>query len=323
MGCALFSYGFEIERMTRGRPQKGRGIMITQVICVLGESYSGSTLLNMILDTHPGITGVGELIHIFMSPKTISCSFCGDSCRYFSKQNIANIIKSDPYNAIANIFGTSVIVDTSKEIVNFQKMLEHQDLSKVNLLPVMLVKHPMRHLASFVMHMVNKASSDPVKVNEIFENPQAKLALTKQVLSQRIIAWYRGVMPFIERTFNNNKLLVLKYESLVERTMATLKPILDLTGLEAEKDMENFTSAEHHHIAGNGGAIYFRTKNIKSLDDCTGISLEYYESLKGITMDNKYLNLFPVFGAHEEMDLIKKDDSYRQLCEFLGYHLTV
>ena len=297
----------------------GHEIMTTQVICVLGESYSGSTLLNMVLDTHPDITGVGELIHVYMSPKTVSCAFCGASCKYFNQENITRIIKSDPYNTLADMFGTSVIVDTSKEVVNFQKILACQDLSKVKLSPVILVKHPMRHLASFILHMVNKASSDPEQVNKILESSQTRLSLSRQILNQRMIVWYRGVMPFIRKTFNINNLLMIQYEKLVQKTMAALQPIMDLTGLAADGNMVNFTSAEHHHIAGNGGAIYYRNKNRKSLDDFNGISLDYYESLQGIGMDNKYANLF----TPQEMDLIKKDTSYLQLCEFLGYPLTI
>ena len=289
--------------------------MKTHVICVIGNSYSGSTLFNMLLDTHPDVVGVGELIHVLLKTEGLACAICGESCEYFNEHNFTEIRKKNPYNTIGQIFDVNVVADTSKELVNFEKILKQQDRSAVNLIPVVLVKHPIRHIASFLLHMTHKQFRNPEYERKVLSEAKNRLHLSKVIMDQRMIPYYQALMPQIPRIFGEPRPLVIHYEDIVQDTLNTLNRIGEKAGIEFSEADLNFTEKPHHHIAGNAGAIYYLTKDKDVLNEGTGLQTKFYDSVHGLKMDDKYIELF----SKAEIESIANTPSYRELCLNLGY----
>jgi hypothetical protein len=75
----------EKQAMRRSGEQDNSSV---NVIYILGAGRSGSTLLNRILDDHPGIMGAGELMHFsdpFMMDSRCSCGLQIPACPFWSE----------------------------------------------------------------------------------------------------------------------------------------------------------------------------------------------------------------------------------------------
>ena len=65
------------------------GSEITGVIGILGTSFSGSTVLNLMLGAHPEIYAGGELSALILSrgqEGVAGCTACGFSCPYWDER---------------------------------------------------------------------------------------------------------------------------------------------------------------------------------------------------------------------------------------------
>jgi len=95
-----------------------------KVLATIGLSYCGSTLLNLMLDSHPEIYGVGEAhwllrdwekksVNNYAKPRCVTCGF---ECAYWTEDALKNAPKTGFYSYVAEMFNTNVIVDTSKQL---------------------------------------------------------------------------------------------------------------------------------------------------------------------------------------------------------------
>src|ERR1700751_3026531 len=96
------------------------------VIGILGTSFSGSTLLNLMLGAHPSIYAGGELSALILNrgdPAIASCTACGVACRYWTETRRSEGTKANLYTTVQQIFGKRIIVDSSKSIDGFKEVL--------------------------------------------------------------------------------------------------------------------------------------------------------------------------------------------------------
>ena len=82
---------------------------------VLGNAYSGSTLLNVLLGSHPQIAGGGELHWLAREPevarivgarteKDSRCTFCGEDCPVWTPEVRASATLENLYDVTARAF---------------------------------------------------------------------------------------------------------------------------------------------------------------------------------------------------------------------------
>lgn len=93
------------------------------VAAIIGVSYCGSTLLNYILDSHPEIYGGGELHVLLRQGKRPRCKICGEQCVYWTPENLERPGAEPFYTAIAEIFSTRIIADSSKNVFWFRERM--------------------------------------------------------------------------------------------------------------------------------------------------------------------------------------------------------
>ena len=137
--------------------------MKKKILFVLGTAHCGSTLLSLILDSHPQCFNVGELSNFpsFYRSKKRICSVCESECvfwdRQFSQTELQNLclglanarispliplkverffrelVNDDifrPYSAIASKTPANVIVDSTKTIYWISGMLQRKEIKK-------------------------------------------------------------------------------------------------------------------------------------------------------------------------------------------------
>jgi tetratricopeptide (TPR) repeat protein len=204
------------------------------VILIVGSSYCGSTLLNVLLGAHPLIGAGGEMHWLVRSSeaerqKEGRCAFCGDACPVWTPQLRSRLAANNIYDEAAAAFGVPIICDASKMPDWSRFMAGHTAASRTR---VMLVKHPLRHVASFVEKARRReGQSEHGDIDRVLNDLHHLYAAARR-----------------ERVD-----LTLRYEDLVSDPRGAITPLLGRVDLEYDAAMDNWRAAPHHHIGGNAG----------------------------------------------------------------------
>ena len=221
-----------------------------RVIYIAGMSHSGSTLLNLMLNAHPAIFAVGELIDLNRVTRGSSYPPCPcgapslQECEFWSRVNdwtqqeagmplsdldVLNDCKLDQrcdpnalvFRAISKVSGKKFIVDSSKRPARLAYLMQ---LKRLDIFPIHLIREPNGQICSlsrknggFVQHIC-----DYVRIHE------------------RIHRIVRSV-PHV----------VVYYEDLVRDPTGTLSSILEPLGLQFDQAQLSWAEQRQHTIAGN------------------------------------------------------------------------
>ena len=231
------------------------------LIAIFGSSYCGSTLLNAMLNSHSRICGGGEL-HWCVKGKGNTCAICGERCQYWTAKVRSSITAGNLYETTASLFQKPVVADTSKMPLWFSESLPlHASLPMSR---VILVKHPVRTVASFV----EKARRFPYMAE------YADVTTT--------ISHLRYLYKYATDRFHFD--FVIRYEDLVGDPEATLRGLLGVHQLGFEPAMLNWEKASQHYIGGNAGPRFQAARHIKP--DGKFLERKYQET--GLFLDNTY-----------------------------------
>ncbi len=223
------------------------------VVYIIGMSHSGSTLLDLLLGSHSRTCNVGELIALSSAgkpgrqqrvlarpcgcgaPTKLACPFWGEVDRRLklacaaSLQTI-DLEASDPaafravnramYDAIAEVSGQSFIVESSKRISRFRRLVA----AGFDVRPIHIVRAPHGVVASNVRKGRNWW-------------PQA-LAYTGRALRAR-------------QVLAGREHLRIHYETLATRPEEVIRAAMAWLGLAFEPDQLRFHRTVHHQLAGN------------------------------------------------------------------------
>lgn len=125
------------------------------VLHIVGPAWSGSSLLNALLNTQPSIAGLGEAHH-FRDPErgVASCSHCHQPVTRKTCRLAAEV---DPDRFYGSIFdalpGKSVLVDASKAIhLGVQVADDGEDRTSFQQKAILLTKHPSQWVPSAMRH---------------------------------------------------------------------------------------------------------------------------------------------------------------------------
>jgi tetratricopeptide (TPR) repeat protein len=204
------------------------------VFLIVGSSYCGSTLLNILLGSHPKVVGGGELHWLVHESAVVreregGCVFCGNACKIWTPEVRNNVNSSNLYDVTARAFSKPIVCDASK-MPDWSSFMA--TAAKAPMVRILLVKHPLRHVASFV----EKARrldymKSMTSIDRILDQ------LTKRYIEART-----------ERVD-----ILLRYEDLVSGPRAATTELLAKFDLDYDPAMENWRTAEHHYIGGNAG----------------------------------------------------------------------
>lgn len=232
-----------------------------KVIFITGTGHCGSTLLDLLLDGHSQIIGVGEFKN-FVNEKDCTCGRTLSECEIWrtfvednnlsglkvyrnkkdfilSRNNFSNNISGkwekiddnkevirkneELYNKILDVSGKKVVVDSSKSI------------DRVDLLSDSKVIEPV------VIHLVRDGRG-------------VLWSYAKKYSKYFIFMWKwfaENLKIRISRKRYNYKYIFVSYDELVKNTQETLTQILNTVELEYEKSMLSFREVDHHQIGGN------------------------------------------------------------------------
>ena len=304
---------------------------MTTVIGLIGRSYCGSSVVNLVLAAHPKIFGGGELHRLAVPELQLACRVCGKSCAYWTAEFLNSQRAGFDYGAIAARADVDVVVDASKTVDWFEEGAMRR--ANHRLIDISLAKHPMRHVASFIdnqyyarqgLHgQINAAGGD---LSAVALDHDALSAYAKTRAQSILTTYRRALAPFAP---NSAPPHLLRYEDFVRDRRAALAPILTAAGLEYHPAMDAYETAQHHGLGGNAGAYFvirkeaapaqqarFWQRKIET-DAMSKARHEYYDGVVGVTLDDKYLRTVPAIVRERLME----SDAYRALADLLGYAL--
>ncbi|NES76455.1 MULTISPECIES: sulfotransferase [unclassified Okeania] len=244
--------------------------MKKKVLFILGTAYCGSTLLSLILDSHPQCFTVGELSnlpdfnkkgklddfwsHQFSEKELHNLSLGLSNARISPAiplkvekffREIVNDHIFRPYSIIASKTPADIIVDSTKTIYWISSMLRLKELKK--------------EFDIYLLHLVR----------------DGRAVLNSYLKKRRNMTVKEISYLWLERVTNNevffdnfykNKILV-RYEMLVTQLPATVQQVCDFLGIEFRPEMLDYWKYEHNIISGNTGTRTSMNKYKNSLEE--------------------------------------------------------
>lgn len=132
------------------------------VLHILSTSYSGSSLLVLLLNSQPGMRGLGEAVHLAERSRFAECLRCRVPA---ADCELARVISGDAfYGPIFDYYGgqTVVLVDASKSLWN--TLLRHRSEPGLRHRCVLLSKAPHEFAASWLGHHPDASVEDAFRV---------------------------------------------------------------------------------------------------------------------------------------------------------------
>jgi len=238
-----------------------------KIIYIAGASHSGSTLLDMMLNAHPEMISVGEVLDLNRvkyrtsgAIKATRCS-CGARgllrCKFWARVNawiektygksladldVDNYLPRDEdpepnsvlFRAISQVSGKEFVVDSSKSPRRLDYLLRH---TKLDVHPIHLIRDPRGHVASVM----------------------GQQGLVKSIFHYEVVnAQARQKLKSVSHD-------VVRYEDLVIEPERTLQKILAPVGLEFHPRQLAWAEQTRHSFAGNRAR--WQTKSKLVLDE--------------------------------------------------------
>jgi tetratricopeptide (TPR) repeat protein len=262
------------------------------VILVVGSSYCGSTLLNVILGAHPKIGGGGELHWLIREPPAVRaqeglCVFCGERCRVWTAQARADADAGNIYDLAASVLRKPFVCDSSK-MPDWSAFIA--PFTPVRRVRVLMVKHPIRQVASFVE-----------KARRI--DRQNGMTDIDKVLDQ--------LAKLYDQVRRDPTDFVLRYEDLVADRRQALSPILASLGLAWDGAMDDWRTAPHHDIGGNAGP----RSQIAPTRRPVGGFLQRKYNRGGVFLDDSFADVLTA----AEIEGIAAHPLAKRICDEFGY----
>ena len=287
------------------------------VIAVMGLSFCGSTLLNLMLDSHPAIYGGGELHALNRKDGSVStCSICSGACPYWTLEHQNAVSEHNFYLNIGNLFGSRIIVDSSKEPIWFQEHRKFSSDVEIRWIPVVLVKHPIRHITSFLINHGHVAyEQHPDLLNRLYNDVEFRKKQVQSIMNHVFIKGYNNIFLSTSKIFGDNSFLLMKYENIIEHTESELGKLLSLLGLDYGPCFEHCYEYEHHPIGGNSACTFQYHGSEEAITQLGPVRERFYRKLKGMSVDDKYKSML----TPGEIAWLNEDKHVRYLYESFGY----
>jgi hypothetical protein len=224
-----------------------------RLIYIVGTAHSGSTLLDLMLNAHPEIISVGEVLKINRPPKVRrslgfkSACTCGAAslgeCEFwstiirriednegkpltdlnvqdysdFDQEHAPNVVM---FRAISEVSGRNFIVDSSKLPKRLRYLMQFDEL---DVYPIHIVRDAKGQIASIL------------EMNGLFKG----------------ILEYELVHEQIRRMLKSVPHSLVRYEDLVLEPKRTLESILEPLGLKFDPQQLAWAEPIKHNIGGN------------------------------------------------------------------------
>lgn len=289
-----------------------------RVIGLLGTSFSGSTVLNLMLGAHPEIHAGGELSALILGrgdENVGACTACGFACPYWNERARNSVTKANIYREVERIFGKRVIVDSSKSIDWFNEALASDDHRGIGASYVLMVKHPIRYLASCLANITphQPRRSQGGFLSKLSPGRQRQAFLDELVAD--LDGFYDQFFGGFVKEVGGTTFHLLHYERMVHDPRAALAPLLRSLALAYAPQMDDFFRRTYHQIGGNAGPLFQLGQGWPKGIEPADVRKKFYEGGAGLRIDDKYRQIMP----EPELARLLSHPTVRKLCDRLGY----
>lgn len=250
--------------------------MKKKIVFITGTGHCGSTLLDLLLSSHSGIFGVGELASLYKNKAYFKgemplSNVNGFKDKYWTKENVRQLARFSEsnnflkrlliklkllapskiklYKYLIYLSGKNVIVDSSKNI----KWIE----DSISVL---------KNNREFELYLIYITRDGRAVINSYYRKYPER---TIEAITQK---WIDRVTK-IDKSYKKMDVqkMQLKYEDLSEDPATVITETCRFIGIEYENMMLEYWSHEHHHIGGNAGTksliLKYREKDLRLKGD--------------------------------------------------------
>ncbi len=265
-----------------------------KVVFILGIGRSGSTLLDLMLGSHPEAFSLGEISKLpeFVNQGKRNLAALEESTFWIDnfeeaelkrfaagisnhrlnkyiplkvEKFVRELLEKDEifksYTILFEKTKTQILVDSSKYLSWVSNQLENREFQK-------------GAIDGYLIRMVRDGRA--------VVNSYSRIAPEQTIsqISQRWFKLFQEQQHFYDK-FPDNKKMLVRYEELTTKPEEILSNICQLLGIEFFPDMIEFWKHEHHHIVGSQGtnALIRKYKGLKQKEGLEEIHGSYYEEL--------------------------------------------
>lgn len=264
-----------------------------KVVFILGIGRSGSTLLDLMLGSHPQGFSLGEIsklpqlvnqgkrnlaaleestfwIDNFNEAelKRLAAGISNHRLNKYIPLKIERFIRElvgkddilNPYTILIEKTKTQILVDSSKYFSWVSQQLKNREFQE-------------GAIDAYVIRMVRDGRAVVNSYSRIYKNK------TISEICQKWVKLFKEQQDFYDKFSGGQKMLV-RYEKLATKPEEVLTNICRLLGIEFFPDMIEFWKQEHHHIVGSRGtnALIRKYRGLKQ-KGVEKIHGSYYEEL--------------------------------------------
>lgn len=216
---------------------------MARLIGIIGTSFCGSTLLDMVLNTHPEMIGVGEFYKVtdlYWDPSR-SVSKVGCSCGNCPLVPISEfpIAGTHAHETVSLRAGVPWVVDSSKLPGYFKKLDDVWSPDRA--FYILLLKEPPQAIASMVKHLHGDAPD---------WNPHMKASPVGDQISEVWCRSYQRAYAFVQ----GHDHMILPYSDFVRYSAKVMSRIAEALDVSDTWDLLHWGDASKHGIhkfAGN------------------------------------------------------------------------
>lgn len=221
------------------------------LIHIAGLHFSGSSLLNLLLDTQPGIRGCGELYHLYEGSKDCFCS-CGE---WLTKCPIYGPMAADAvYDECASAYDCRVLVDASKILSRMQPRIP----SDWNVCALVLSKTPHAWAYSHRSHLPRECRP----LDELFAS----------------YLWtYRQMLEFYPRS--GYSMITCTYEHFVADPASVVRRVCENVGIAFDPAALDHWWSTDTHVAGGNVSVLHQVRGDDAYFDASGKYRDKYHSI--------------------------------------------
>ncbi len=230
-----------------------------KIVFILGSGHCGSTLLDLLLDSHSKIVGVGEVATL--SPNSLcACGQVARGCDFWNsiidwKSGYNFKIYRSKLNFLLN---RNIFISPKKP---YKEILPNDYINKSE-------KVFSRILVNTGTRVIVDSSKNVNRAELLSQSKNIEPIIIHLVRDGRAVTWsymkkYKKFFPFawkwaaenlkieILKRRNQVKYIYVNYSDLCHDPEKILKQILDVLELKFEPQMLDFRKTEHHQIGGN------------------------------------------------------------------------
>lgn len=260
-----------------------------QVVFIAGTSYSGSSMLDMMLGNSTSSFSTGEVKYLFEPTRKYhinpSCD-CGDAhCTIWTE--LKKVGKHEFYSEIFNRFDKiQTIIDSSKDLF--------------------WISERKKELIS---------TGIDVRVLLIWKNPE-EFALSRYKRGL-LSGWQKAWIDYHRLFFSLNKeWRSVEYRNLAIRPDDTLKKICSALSISYKKNMEHYWLKKHHMLFGNLSAKYHMFDKDEQKYKNTLENLNYIESKinnRGYKIESKHRKISYDTGFKKKLPKAVMDSTHKPI----------